>query len=102
MKIYIAGKITGEPHFKNIFKCAELTLQRHDYTVMNPAELPEGFSQEDYMHICFAMIDVCDAVFLLSNWKDSKGANLEFEYAVNNKIKVYEMSTQCQNLDKLY
>ena len=48
---------------------------------MNPAVLPAGFDYEDYTKICFAMIDVCDAVYMLDNWQDSPGAMREHEYA---------------------
>ena len=34
------------------------------------------------MKICFAMIDVCDAVYLQINWQGSRGATLERNYAL--------------------
>ena len=37
-------------------------------------------SREDYMRICFAMIDVADAVVFLPNAADSAGARLERAY----------------------
>ena len=49
---------------------------------MNPALLPAGFEYEDYMKVCFSMIDVCDEVHLLQNWEDSEGAKREFSYAL--------------------
>ena len=81
MKIYIAGKITGNPDFEEQFKEAAEMLKAEGHLVMNPAALPLGFDYEDYMCICFAMIDVCDAVYFLRNWKDSPGAKKEREYA---------------------
>ena len=39
-----------------------------------------GMSREDYMRICFAMIDVADAVVFLSDAKESAGARLERAY----------------------
>lgn len=82
MKVYIAGKITNEHNYKEIFKRAEEHLIAEGKQVINPAVLPEGFGYEDYMHICFAMIDVCDMVFMLDNWKSSKGATAERDYAL--------------------
>ena len=81
MKIYIAGPITGAPDYKDTFNQAELFLQNKGHTVMNPSILPEGFEHEEYMKICYAMVDVCDAVYMLPNWERSKGAQLEFLYA---------------------
>jgi hypothetical protein len=50
---------------------------------MNPAILPEGFPWESYMPICYAMIDACDAVYMLDNWRESVGARLEYDYAID-------------------
>ena len=33
------------------------------------------------MHVDFALIDVCDAVYLLNDWAGSSGARREKEYA---------------------
>ena len=82
IKIYIASKITGEEGYREKFAAKEKELKEMGYTVMNPAVLPyPGFEHSEYMHICKAMIDVCDMILLFDNWSDSKGANLEFAYA---------------------
>lgn len=81
MKIYIAGKITGEPNYKQLFGQAAENYRSGGHIVLNPAELPAGLDYAEYMKICFAMIDVCDAVCFLPNWGDSKGAKLEYAYA---------------------
>ena len=80
-KVYIAGKITGLKNYQNKFWVAKMMLERQGHLVMNPAVLPAGFDYEDYMKICFAMIDVCDAVYMLDNWEDSPGAIREHLYA---------------------
>lgn len=82
MIIYIAGKITGEPNYKEKFEAAAMNLEAQGHIVLNPAELPEGMRTADYMRICFAMIDTADAVYLLENWKYSSGARIEKDYAV--------------------
>ncbi len=85
MKIYIAGKITGEQDYRKKFAEAEKLLVSQGNKVMNPAVLPEGFEYDDYMKICFAMIDVCEAVFMLLDWKDSTGAKEELGIAIEKK-----------------
>ena len=80
MKIYIAGRITGNPNYKAQFKATAAMLQEEGHTVLNPAELPEGMEAADYMRICMAMIDVADAVVFLPDAKDSAGARLEKAY----------------------
>lgn len=47
MKIYIAGRITGNPHYKAQFKAMAAMLQEEGHTVLNPAELPEGMKPAD-------------------------------------------------------
>lgn len=80
MKVYIAGKITGDPGYRDKFAAAEIQLGWQGNTVLNPAELPEDMAPADYMRICFAMIDVADAVVFLSDAKESAGAKLEMAY----------------------
>lgn len=58
-----------------------MNLEKKGYTVINPTVLPIGLEYEDYLHINFAMIDVCDEVYFLDNWQDSPGAKNEHNYA---------------------
>ncbi len=91
MKIYIAGKITGVPDYKERFAAAEKYLQSLGAITMIPSVLPVGYEQHEYLHICFNMIDVNDAIYFLENWKDSPGAKSEFVYGVeNHKLFLYE------------
>ena len=80
MKVYIAGKITGDPGYRDKFAEAEIQLGWQGNTVLNPAELPEGMTPADYMRICLAMIDVADLVVFLPDAKDSAGARLKKAY----------------------
>jgi len=84
MKIYIAGKITDNPNYMEQFSIAESFLKQKGHAVMNPTILPPGFEHHEYMKICFSMIDACEAVYMLDNWRDSKGATMEYKYAMAN------------------
>ena len=96
MKIYISGKMTGLSKEKiwDNFRKVETFIIKHGHhygnkkieSVMNPAvtyamQKFNAFSYEDWLHIDFAMLDACDAVALLPNWKDSMGAKREIAYA---------------------
>lgn len=80
-KIYLAGKITDNPNYRHIFKCYEDQFTEDGHKIMNPAILPAGFDYEDYMKVCYAMIDICEEVRFLPNWKESPGACREHFYA---------------------
>ena len=97
MKVYIAGKITGNPDYKQQFAEAEKKLREKGHTTMNPAILPDGFEHQEYMRICYSMIDVCDAVYFLSNWQDSIGAKMERDYAESiGKVLMFQEVTSWQ------
>lgn len=65
MKIYIAGKITGDPDYRAKFADAQRQIEAQGHIVLNPATLPEGMEPKDYMRICFAMIDAADELWEL-------------------------------------
>ncbi len=80
MKVYIAGKITGDTDYYAKFALAERKIRDAGHIVLNPAKLPERMRREDYMRICFAMIDVADEVWTLPSAHMSEGALLEIQY----------------------
>lgn len=92
MKVYLAGKITGEEKtYKKKFNIKAAELEKQGFTVMNPSVLPFGFEHAEYLHINRAMIDVCDMVYFMPCWVNSKGACIEHSYAyAQGKAIVYE------------
>ena len=84
MKIYIAGKISGDKNYKKKFKKAERALKKKGHSVMNPAWLVEykAFSWIDYMIVSEAMQRRCEAVYFLPDWSQSKGAIIELKRAI--------------------
>lgn len=102
MKVYIAGKITGDPNYKDKFYDGKRALEMEGHTVLNPADLPAGLRTADYMRICFSMIDVSDVVAFLPNWHQSLGASLEHEYCqyIGKQTMYLESMTSYQNLTK--
>ncbi|MDK9607088.1 DUF4406 domain-containing protein [Lelliottia wanjuensis] len=77
-RIYIAGPMTGIPEYNRpAFFDAAAQLVDRGHTVLNPATLPNGLTQPQYMDICCAMLRCADAVFLLEGWEQSAGARAE-------------------------
>ena len=91
MRIYISGQITGTTDYQKRFEKAEQLLNTAGYVAINPAkvnaQLPE-VSHKDYMKTSLAMLDMCDAIFMLPGWQDSKGCEIEFEYAYEHGIHI--------------
>jgi nucleoside 2-deoxyribosyltransferase len=98
-RLYLAGKMTGDPDFKLKFDRAAETLTQGGFIVMNPAILPQdGFTWEQYIHVSSAMLDVCETVCFLPDWKDSRGACLEYgkAAALGLPIILYDEWVQCR------
>ena len=51
MKIYIAGKIAGDRKYRAKFREAARALEGMGHVVLNPATLPDGLTDADYMQI---------------------------------------------------
>jgi hypothetical protein len=100
--LYIAGKITGDPNYKEKFKYWEITMKKRGYNVVNPAWLPEeGFTWEQYIAMSSAMLRECEAILFLEDWKDSRGAKIEHELAKKmGKELLFEMELKVGEIEK--
>ena len=87
----MSGGITNNENYKRQFGSAENFLSQMGYIVLNPANLEEvgkGLAYEQYMSICYRLVDVADIIFMVSGWQKSKGANAELSYAKSLGKKV--------------
>ena len=98
MRVYIAGAMTGVFKYKEKFIEAEEYIRGLGHIVLNPSFLPEGLS--DYYEINKAMIDQCDAIYVLLNYENSKGTKREIEYAKSTgKQVIYQQDTETKRKD---
>lgn len=89
MRIYIAGKITNNPDYINQFAKAEQNLIKRGFEVINPVK-NEGAEYKWYIDEGLKQLMTCDAIYMLKNWQQSKGASLERRYARTVGLKIIE------------
>lgn len=91
MKVYIVGRISGDPDDYDHFQRAALKVRMMGHTVLSPMILPDGLDDEDYTHIFYSMMDVSEGVYFLDNWKNSARAQEAYRYAEHTgKTILYE------------
>ena len=98
-RIYISGAITDNPDYINDFRNAEMRLFRkyldadwEYHEIINPVKvafaLPSSFTHEEYMAVDMILLTKCDAIYMLKNYKNSKGALAELIIAKQMGLKV--------------
>jgi hypothetical protein len=92
-QFYIAGKISGlEPEeVKENFRQAEnklLAIGLHYASPYKPKEEAKKKTWQQYMREGVIMMMKCPGVFLLKNWRASRGANIERQLAMSLGIPV--------------
>lgn len=85
-RCYISGPITGIADYMERFANVEYDVaERYGFSVVNPAriiaEMPPDTSYEDQMRISIELLRLCDCIYLMGGWNNSRGATFEHEYA---------------------
>jgi len=88
LKIYLAGRITGNPNYKEQFEKKQKELEAQGHIVINPVK-PEGFNYKDYIDMGLCELKYCDAIYMLKGWEYSEGATLEHHYAETVRMIIY-------------
>lgn len=98
MKIYISGKISGldRREAKRNFSTVENMLKIHypDAKIVNPIKslVPRWFPWGIHMIFDAMLLKRCTHIYMMSNWKESYGAKIEWElagkYGVNTIPKI--------------
>ncbi len=94
MKIYISGAITGTDDYMERFNTAAEFIRAKGHEPVNPCDLnkilnPATTTYSDYMAVDLALLSVCDAIYMLKGWENSRGAKAENLTAqANDEIKI--------------
>ena len=96
MKVYISGKIgeevpSDETRIKFVLACATLFEMEHEYfnpTCSGLGSLAEKLAKqngttfyEEILLLDLMELKKCDAILMLSDWKQSPGAQVEYQFA---------------------
>jgi len=78
--LYISGKITGDPDYKQKFANAERILIYCGFNPVNPTVINETEWIKAMIEALVMMLG-CDVVVLLPDWGESKGVQIEKDLA---------------------
>jgi len=101
-KIYLSGKISGLTYEEalSLFEVAEKKALKIAKEVVNPMKLAfELFQPKDLDNITWGeymvndlhaiMNEGVDSIYMLKNWQDSDGANIELFVAQTKKMSIH-------------
>ncbi len=101
IKVYISGAISGcdEATARKKFADAECVIKswganepEKEYVPVNPLNngLPYNASWEAHLVRDIEMLLECQAIYMLSDWKDSVGADIEHYIAIKRGIDIIQ------------
>jgi len=95
VKIYLFGKISGVPLEEAIkkFDHYEFMLRVNGFEVVNPLtinEVREGKTWIDYMKTDILELFQCKAIYMIKDWQQSVGAQIEYEIAKNLGLQIID------------
>lgn len=85
-KVYISGKITGLPkeEVNNNFNIVSVRLKEEGYIPVSPLDNNVNCNDSwiNHMKADIKLLMECNTIYLMKNWKDSRGAKIERELAI--------------------
>ena len=90
-RVYIAGKVTGLPwqEVEDKFRSAAGIVRHHGAVAIVPIHYCKlEWSWHQCMRVCLPLLLSCDRIMLLPDWKQSRGAKIEFLVALAAGIPI--------------
>ena len=88
LKVFLSGPISSRMEtYKAEFDDAARIVSEAGHLPLNPATLPIGMENRDYMRICLAMLDSADLLLQLPGWGKSAGAIAERTVAMKTGVE---------------
>ena len=88
--IDVIGKTT-ELNTEYIHELHEMVQEiiKRGHIPVNPANVVhEGWSYKQYIDHDLILLSICDAIYMLEGWEESRGASLELNYAMTTGMQV--------------
>lgn len=100
MLLYIAGKYAGKNEGEKmanigLAKQAAIELWSEGHAVICPHLNTQDFEHytylenQDFVELDLLMVERCDGIVMLDNWKESHGATRELEHAKAFGLRIY-------------
>ncbi len=93
MKIYISGKITGLPlsEVRQRFADTAAFLDAIGFEAVNPLTngLDDSADWKEHMVADIRMLLDCEAIYMMDNWIESRGASIEYDIANRLNMDVW-------------
>lgn len=88
LKVFLSGPISSRLEtYKAEFDDAARIVSEAGHLPLNPATLPIGMENRDYMRICLAMLDSADLLLQLPGWGKSAGVIAERTVAMKTGVE---------------
>ena len=95
--LFISGPMNGFPNKnREKFKEIEELATSLGYTVLNPAVLPDGLNNEDYLPICLSMLEAADFMYSMCTNGYYHSCAAEHAYAVAQGIRIITSEDELQ------
>ena len=101
--IFISGAYGGDKRNKEIAEECARYLYRHfekDIYVSGIFSFAREYEDID-LDECITLMSKCDKVIFLSNYKNSDGAKIEYEFALKNKLEMYLFDLDTREIRKI-
>lgn len=92
---YLAHSLTScgtmEENYKHEEICAN-ALINEGYSLIRPLKIiPEYFSAQEAFPLCLSLLQSCDGIILVGNWRLSEGCMLEYNIAKYLGMEIYDL-----------
>ena len=101
--IFISGAYGGDKRNKEIAEeCAKYLYRHYEKTeyVSGIWSFPLDYNDIS-IESCITLMSKCDKVIFISNYKNSDGAKIEYEFALKNKLEMYLFDLDTREIIKI-